>query len=134
MIRSLRVAAELRAVEVDVPQIPGGVALRLVTEVRRAGIPTLASGGDRLRPHAVGELDHGEEAVAARAVPFPGVGGGLPRERCQRAPDARGEGDRDAGLRIVEAGRDIVVEPLEPVDLTPGDLPGPEASGEAVHR
>src|SRR6267378_6623900 len=109
-------AAELRAVEVDLPQVSGGVPAGLVAEVRRAGIPALASGGDGLRTHAVGELDHGHETVTGGAVPFPGVWVRLRRESCQRSPDAGCEADGHAGLRIVEARCDFVVGPLEPVD------------------
>ena len=82
MILALGVPFELRAVEVDLAQVAGRVALGLVVEVRRRGIAALAAGRDGPGAHLVAELDHRDEAVAAGAVP-------LLRARIRRARRTR---------------------------------------------
>src|SRR2546423_12715728 len=74
VILTLDVSPELRWIEVDFAQIPRRVALRLVVEMWRLRMPTLATGGHGNSAHAVPELDDGDEAVAARAVPLLRVG------------------------------------------------------------
>src|SRR5258707_3406506 len=61
---------ELVAIEVDVAQVAGGIALRLVVEVRRRWIPALTAGGDGSCAHTLPEFDDGHEAVAACAIPL----------------------------------------------------------------
>jgi len=55
MVRALGVAFELETIEVHLAQIAGAVALRLVAEVRRRGVPALAAGGDGSRLHNVAD-------------------------------------------------------------------------------
>src|SRR5881396_2813196 len=130
---SRSVSHELGAVEVHVAQAAGSVALRLVVEMRRTRITALAARGDGLRPHAVAELHDGHEAVAARAVPFLGVGIGAGAERRQRAPHTRGERHRDAWASVVEMRRDVVVDTLEAIDLSPRRYPRPKIGAQRVH-
>ena len=56
---------------------------------------------------------------------------GVRAERGERAPLRRGEGDRQAGLRVVEMRGDTVVEPLEAVDLAPRHPPAAEVARSA---
>src|SRR4030081_177091 len=107
MVPALDVAPELVRVEVDVAQLALRIAQRLIVEVRRRGMPTLAAGGDGLRPHAVTELHHSHEAVAAGAVELLRAGPGARAERRERAPARRGEGDGDAGPGVVERLHDV---------------------------
>src|SRR5512143_1895357 len=86
MVLPLGVASELGGVEVHLPQVARRVPLRLVVEVRRAGMAALSPRRDRSSPHAVAELDHRHEAVAAGAVPLPRPRPRSRRERRQRAP------------------------------------------------
>src|SRR5262245_58487574 len=62
------VAGELGRIEVHLAQVAARVASRLVVEVRRVRVAAFATGRDGDRPHARPELDHRDEAVAARAV------------------------------------------------------------------
>src|SRR5438309_10815964 len=126
MVLPLSVAHELRAVEVAGPEIPGRVALGFVVEVRRPLMAALPAGGDRQRPHAIPELDHRDEAVAAGPVPLLGPGIGARAERRQRAPPRRRERHRNARSRIVERLDDVAGETLEAIDVTPRRLPRPE--------
>ena len=64
----LDMAGELVGVEIDRAQIAGGVALRLIGEMRRARVAAFAARGDRDRADARAEFDHRDEAVAAGAV------------------------------------------------------------------
>src|ERR1700751_1826348 len=98
----LDVVLEVGTVEVDVAQITGAVAFGLVVEVRRCGVAALAAGGDGLGAHFFSELDYGDEAVAAGAVPLLGAGVGTGSEGGERTPERRGEGDGDAGSGGVE--------------------------------
>src|SRR5262245_42093646 len=68
MVSALRMSHELLRIVVDLAQLAGRVAQRLIVEVRRRGIPALAGRGDRSRTHTPAELDGGDEAVSARAV------------------------------------------------------------------
>src|SRR6185503_20950632 len=98
LVFALGVTLELIAIEVDVAQIAGRIALRLIVEVLRPGHAVQAAGGHRLRLHLIAELDDGDEAVAARAIPLLGVGIRARAERGQRAPPRRREHHRRAGL------------------------------------
>src|SRR3989442_15448238 len=126
VVFALGVTYQLRAIEVHRPQITGGVPPRLVVEVWVAGMAALAAGGDRPGAHAVPELDHGHEAVAAGPVPAlrPRVGAGA--EGRQRSPPRRGEGHGDARSRVAERLDDVAGQTLEAVDVAPGRLPAPE--------
>src|SRR3954466_1711630 len=81
VVRALGVAGELVGIEVQLAQVAARVAPGLVEEVRRVRVAALAAGGDRHRLDPVAELDHRDEAVAARAVhPLgPRVGPGAER-------------------------------------------------------
>src|SRR5206468_1410070 len=70
MVLPVDVVLEVGTVEVDVAQIAGTVPFGLIVEVRRRRIAALATGGDSLCAYFFSELDHGDEAVAAGAVPF----------------------------------------------------------------
>src|SRR5690349_9429390 len=134
MVRSLRVPPQLRRVEVHRPQIARRVALGLVVEVLVPRVTALASGRHRDRAHAVPELDHGNEAVAVRAVPLfctrirPRAEGG------KRSPPRRREADGDAEARVVERLDDVPREALEAVDIAPWRVPTSEVRGELVAR
>src|SRR5205823_6642042 len=107
-------------IEVDLPQVARRVALCLVVEVLRLRIAALATGAHGARPHAVlPELHHGDEAVAARAVPLLGAGVLPGAERRERAPPRRRERHRDARPRVAERLHDVAREALEAVDLPP---------------
>ena len=64
---------QLLGVKVHLAQVAGGVTLGLIVEVLRLDVAAFAAGGDRAGVDLVAELDAGDEAVAARAVPFLGV-------------------------------------------------------------
>src|SRR5205814_10369035 len=91
MVLPLDMVLDVRAVEVDIPQIPRTVPFRLIVEVRRRGVAALAACGDGLRAHFFSKLDHGNEAVPARPVPLLCAGVGARSERRKRSPDGRGE-------------------------------------------
>ena len=133
-VRPLRVLLDVRAVEVDLAQVAGGVALGLVVEVRRRRIAALAAGAHRPRPHAVAELHHRHEAVAARAVHLLRARVGARAERRQRSPARRREADRDARPGVVERLDDVAGETLVAVDLAPRRLPRAEVGGQPVDR
>src|SRR4051794_17434459 len=110
MVRPLGVPPQLAGVEVHVAQLSLGVPHGLVVEVLRLRMAALAAGADGLRPNAVAELHHGDEAVAARAVKLLRAGPGPRAERGERAPARRGEGDGDARLGVVERLDDVPVD------------------------
>src|SRR5712671_6548641 len=126
MIHTLSVSLELCRIEVHVPEIAGAVALRLVVEVGRRRVAALSTRGDCPRTHAVTELDHRDEAVAAGAVPLLRSRIRARRKRRQRSPPRRRKWNRNARRRVVELGRDVVGDALEPVDHSPRRPPGPE--------
>src|SRR5581483_4236297 len=68
LISSLGVTLQLRGIEIDFAQVASGVSLRLVVEMLRRRIPAFTAGGDCDRAHLGPELNHSDEAVAARAV------------------------------------------------------------------
>ena len=125
-------ALQLITVEVDIAQVAGGIPLGLVAEVLRAGHAVQATGGDRLGLHLVAELDDGDEAVAAGAVPLLGAGIGAGAERRQRTPARRTKHHRRARLGIVELLDDGAVVALEAIDVAPGRLPLAEVSRQLV--
>src|SRR5471030_3254073 len=86
MVLALRVARELRRIEVDVAQIARAVSLGLIVEVLRLRVAALAAGRHRLRAHRVAELDDGDEAVAGVAVHFLRGLVAARAERRERAP------------------------------------------------
>src|SRR2546425_308518 len=92
------------------------------------------AGGDGSRARPGAELDDGHEAVAARAVPLLGVGVGFGTEGRERAPDTRRERHRDAWAGVVEMRRDVVVDPLEAIDLSPRRFPRSKIGGQGIHR
>src|SRR5438552_14462365 len=102
MILSLDVSLQLRRVEVHIAKVATTVAPGLIVKVRRLRMAALATGRNSLRPHAITELDDGDEAVPARAVPFLGTRVRARSKRCQRAPAGRWEGHGDARFRVVE--------------------------------
>src|SRR5665213_2982062 len=126
VIHALRVAHELRRIEVHVAQIARAVAQRLIVEVFRRRIAALAAGSDGARAHAVSEVDHGHEAVPARAVQLLRLQR-LPRaERCERSPSRRREAHWNARLLVVERMVNVIGEPLKAIDVAPMHLPRAE--------
>src|SRR5665647_3587973 len=123
MILPLGVILQLRAIEVDVPQLARGVPHRLVVEVRRLRIATFTAGGNRLRAHAVAELDDGDEAVATGTIHLLRTLVGARAERRERSPSRGREPDRDARPRVAEGLDDVAGEPLESIDVAPWRLP-----------
>src|SRR5205814_10177178 len=134
MILALGVLLDVLPVEVDVAQIAGAVALRLIAEVRRRRIAALAAGRDRLRAHAIAELDRRDEAVAGGAVHLLRAVVGPRPERGERTPPRRGEAHGDARLAVVERLHEGAVDPLVAVDRTPWRLPAAEVRFEPAHR
>src|SRR3954451_18322247 len=132
MVIPLDVLLDVVAIEPDVTEIAGRVALGLIAEVLRIRIAALPARGDRPRADAVAELDNGDEAVAAGAVHLLGPVGPGAKGR-QRAPPGRGEADWNAPLAIVERLDDVAVEALVAVDFTPWDLPAVEVAFHPVH-
>src|SRR4051812_18699498 len=94
--------------------------------MRRCRIATLAAGGHRAGPNTFAELDHRDETVPGRAIPFLRAGFWRRSERCERAPSTRGEGDADAGRRIVERMIDCRRNALEAIHFAPWYLPPAE--------
>ena len=86
MVLALDVALQLRTVEVHVSQIARAVPRRLVVEVRRRRIATLAAGRNGPGSHAIAEFDDGHETVPARAVHLLGPFVRARTKRCERAP------------------------------------------------
>src|ERR1035441_7682400 len=102
MVFPLRMSLELLAVEVDLAQLAGAIAFRLIVEVRGRRMAALAAGRHGPSAHALAELDHGNETVAAGAIPLPGALVGARGERGQRSPLRSGEADGNARPRVVE--------------------------------
>src|SRR5262245_37406959 len=102
MVLALLMRVDVLAVEVDLAQIAGRIARRLIAEVLRLRIAALAARADRPRTDAIAELDDGDEAVAAGAVHFLGAGIGARAERRERSPARRGEAHRHARCGVVE--------------------------------
>src|SRR5262245_29663153 len=127
-------ALEVVGVEVDAPEVAAGVALGLVLEVWRVGIPAVASlsyrPGAQLRP----ELHGRHEGVAAGGVEALRSRPATPGVRGERAPSTGGERHRGARLGVVERLDDRAVIALEAVDLAPRHLPAAEVLGQLSHR
>src|ERR1700735_5244899 len=70
MILPLRMAFQLFPVEIDFAQVPGGVALHFIVEVRRLRVPAFPSSCHRPGTHFVAKLHHRDEAVASGSVPL----------------------------------------------------------------
>src|ERR1035441_2629347 len=105
MILPLRMSLELIAVKVDLPQFARAIPLRLIVEVRRRRVPALAAGRYRLGAHAVAELHHRHEAVAAGAIPLLRPRVRARSERGQRSKLRRGEADgRSEERRVGKEG------------------------------
>src|ERR1035441_9996113 len=123
MVFPLRVSLELLAVEVDLAQLAGAIAFGLIIEVRGRRMAALAA--DRHGPgaHAFAELHHGDETVAAGAIPLFGARVGARGERGQRSPLPGGEAYGNARLRVVERLDDVAGEALESIDRAPRRLP-----------
>src|ERR1019366_6626725 len=119
MVFPLRVSLELLTVEVDLAQLAGAVALGLIVEVRGSRMAALAAGRHGPGAHAFAKLDHGDEAVAAGAIPFFSARVGVGGERSQRSPLRGGEADGNARRRVVERLDDVAGEALESIDLAP---------------
>src|ERR1035437_5019849 len=107
MILPLRMSLELIAVKVDLAQFARAVPRGLVVEVRRLRIAALPSGRHGPRPHAVAELHHGDEAIAAGAIPLLRARVRARRERGQRSPLRGREANGNARSRIVERLDDV---------------------------
>src|ERR1019366_570657 len=101
MVLSRGVSLELIPIKVDLPQFARAIPLRLIVEVRRRRVPALAAGRYRLGPHAVAELHHRHEAVAAGAIPLLRPRVRARSERRQRSKLRRGKAHRNAGPRVV---------------------------------
>src|ERR1700678_1681335 len=126
MIVSLCVGLHFLRGKQHVAELPRGVHLGLVGEMRRGGVAAFAAGHDGLCVNRRAEFDGGNEAVARRTVdPF-----GLARlcrvEGGQGAPLGRREPYRQTWLGIVEGLYDVVGAALKAVDLSPGRLPATE--------
>src|SRR5438128_140922 len=134
MIAALDMARQVGLVEIDRPQISRRVALRFVVEVRRARMTALAAGGHRPGAQARAELDHGDEAVAAGAVPAPRAWISARGEGSERAPAGRGERHGDAGPVVGEGLDDRRVVALEAVHLAPTNAPTAPLPLEAIQR
>src|SRR5260221_11715246 len=67
----LRVTLQLVAEEIDLAQIAGGVAARLVIEVRRGGVAALAARRAGAGADAPADFDAGHETAAGRAAARP---------------------------------------------------------------
>src|ERR1017187_6691859 len=129
MVFPLRVSLELLAIEVDLAQFTCAVTFGLIVEVRGRRIAALAAGRHGHGADALAELDHGDEAVAARAKPLLGARVGARGERRQRSPMRGGEADGNAGPRVVKRLDDVAGEALESIDLAPWRLPASEVGG-----
>src|ERR1035437_9542700 len=101
MVFPLRVSLERLAVEVDLAQLAGAVALGLIVEMRGRRMAALAAGRHGPGAHALAEFDHGDEAVAVGAIPLPGARVGARGEGCQRSPLRSREADGSARRRVV---------------------------------
>jgi hypothetical protein len=66
MVFPLGVSLKLLAVEVDLAQFAGAVALGLIVEVRGRGMAALAAGRHGPGAHVFAEFNQGDETVAAR--------------------------------------------------------------------
>src|ERR1035437_671304 len=100
MILPLRMSLELIAVKVDLAQFARAVPLGLIVEVRGGRIAAFSACRHGPGPHAVAELHHGDEAVAAGAIPLLRARVGARRERGQRSPLRGGEANGNARSRI----------------------------------
>src|SRR4029079_667713 len=127
MVLAFDMLLDVVAVEPDVTQIPGRVALGLIAEMLRLRVAALAARGNRPGTYTVAELDDGDEAVTGGAVHLLGPVGAR-TEGGERAPPRRGEADRNARLAIVERLDDLAVDALVAVDFTPRDLPAVEVA------
>src|ERR1035437_9876423 len=123
MILPLRMSLELIAVKVDLAQFSRAVPLGLIVEVRGCRIAALSACRHGPGAHAAAELHHGDEAVAARAIPLLRPRVGARRERGQRSPLRGGEANGNARSRIVERLDDVAGEALEAIDVAPRRLP-----------
>src|SRR5690348_18035316 len=102
--------------------------------MRRRRITALAAAGHRARANRFAKIDHCDEAVAARAVPFFRVRIRPRRKRSERTPQRRSEFHGNAGLGVVEMRFDIVIESLKAVDLAPRRFPRAEIRSKPVRR
>src|SRR5688572_4663425 len=102
--------------------------------MRRGRVAALTAGGDSAGFHAVAELDDGDEAVAARAVPALAALEGPRPERGERAPARRGEAHGQARRCVAERVHDRRADALEAVDLAPRRAPAAEVLLEPCRR
>src|ERR1019366_4183297 len=70
VVLPLSVSLELRAVEVNLPQVARGVPPGFIVEVRGHGLAALSASRHCLGPHGRAELDHRHETVPAAAIPL----------------------------------------------------------------
>jgi hypothetical protein len=132
MVLPLGMAPKVRAVKVDLPQVPRAVPLGLVIEVTRGRIAALAARGNRPGMHPVAELDDCDEAIPDGAVPLLRSGVGVRSKGGKRTPDGRDEADRNAWPRVVERLNDVARQSLKTIDLAPRSLPAPKVAREFV--
>src|SRR5277367_1710821 len=103
----LDMAIEIGAIEIDLTQIAGAVAFCLIVKVWRSGVAALATGSDGLCMDLVAELDYGDEAVAAGAVPLLCSWIGARAERGKGAPEGGSKAYRNAWCGVVEGLNDV---------------------------
>src|ERR1700736_263447 len=132
MILSFGVSLELRAIEINFPQVAGAIALGFVVEMRGGGMSAFAARSHGLGAHTFAELDHRDKAISAGAVPFLRSRVGTRSEGRERSPLRRSEADRNARSRVAEGLDDIAGEPLESIYVAPLRLPVPEVGREFV--
>ncbi len=70
VICSGSVPFQLRGIKVNIPQVAGAISCCLIIEMFGCRIAAFAAGCDRFCADGFAELDYGDKAVAAGAIPF----------------------------------------------------------------
>src|SRR5262249_21944742 len=132
MIHPLGVTLELRAVEIDIPQVSRAVTFRLIIKVGRRRIAAPSTGGHGLGSHRLAGLRDGHKAIAAGSVnlslpPLP-----APAARGQPAPRPGRKAHRNAGSGVGERMNDVTGKTLKAIDVAPRRLPSSKVGREFV--
>ena len=97
MILALDVILEIRTVEIDVAQLAHAVTLSLIVEVRGRWMAAFSACCDSLGAHlTLDEFHHGDEAIAAGAIPLFRSWIGTGAERGKGTPERGRESDWNA--------------------------------------
>src|SRR5690348_476708 len=132
MVLPLRVPLQLFAVKINFAQVSFAVSHRLIVEMRGCRVAALASGRYRPRMNFGAKFDHRHETVSTGSIPLFRPRIRSRSERCQRAPERRGESHGNARPGVAERLDNVPRQALEAIDVTPRRFPRAEIRSQFV--